>query len=177
MPPLGNEHPVHLISRRSIECDDTEFDALAQAILDEGLTLRFRAKGVSMHPFVRNGDILHVRAVAPERVHIGDLVLFRGAGSKLAVHRVLRRTKLEEKTSFIIKGDRTERPDGIVPAENVLGQVIARERDRVQIDLTTPIRRLVKAGIAWLSPVWPILLPIAGKLRSTIFKGRDRNDA
>jgi len=163
-----------LVSRRSIECDDAEFDALAQAILEEGLILRFRAKGVSMHPFVRSGDLLYVQTIAPDRVHIGDLVLFRIAGSKVAVHRVLRRKRLGEKSAFVIKGDRVEQPDGVVPAENILGQVIARERDGVKIDLTTPARRLVKAGIAWLSPVWPVLLPIVGRLRSLIFKGRNR---
>jgi signal peptidase I len=168
---------MHLVSQRSIECDDAEFDALAQAILSEGLTLRFRAKGISMHPFVRHGDILHVRAVAPEQVHIGDLVLFRAASSKVIVHRVLRRTKLEEKIAFVIKGDRAGRPDGIIPAENVLGHVIARERGGAKIDLTTPARRMVKAGIAWLSPVWPIVLPIAGRLRSIISKRRNRTGA
>jgi len=165
------------LSRRSIECDDAEFDALAQAILSEGLTLRFRAKGMSMHPFVRTGDILYVQTVAPEQVRTGDLVLFRAAGCKIAVHRVLRQTQWQERPAFIIKGDRTERPDGIVPAEDLLGRVIAREREGVKIDLTTPIRRLVKAGIAWLSPVWPALLPIAGKLRSTICRGRNRPNA
>jgi signal peptidase I len=165
-----------LLSRRSIECDSAEFDALAQAILDEGLTLRFRAKGMSMHPFVRTGDLLYVRAVAPDRVHIGELVLFRIASSRVAVHRVLRRTKLGEKLAFVIKGDRVEQPDGIVPAEKVLGQVIARERNGVKIDLTTPARRLVKAGIAWLSPVWPVVMPIFGRLRAITSKGRNRTD-
>jgi len=164
---------MHLVSRRSIECDDAEFDALAQAILEGGLTLRFRAKGVSMHPFVRNGDLLYVQAVALDRVHIGDLVLFRIAGSKVAVHRVLRRKRFGEEIAFVVKGDRVERPDGIVPAENVLGVVIARERDGVKINLTTPARRLVKAGIAWLSPIWPVLLPIAGRLRSIMSRERD----
>ena len=159
-----------LLSRRSIECDSTEFGTLAQAILDEGLTLRFRAKGMSMHPFVRNGDLLHVRAVAPDQVRVGDLVMFRSACSNVVVHRVLRRTKLQGTIAFVIKGDRGEFPDGIFPAEKILGRVIARERNGVQIDLTTPARRLVKAGIAWLSPVWPILLPIASRLRATIFK-------
>jgi hypothetical protein len=106
-------------------------------------------------------------------VNIGDLVLFRIAGSKVAVHRVLRRKRLGEEIAFVVKGDRVERPDGIVPAENVLGVVIARERDGVKINLTTPARRLVKAGIAWLSPIWPVVIPIVGRLRSTIVKGRN----
>jgi signal peptidase I len=165
-----------LLARRTIECDSAEFDTLAQAILDEGLTLRFRAKGMSMHPFVRNGDLLHVRAVPPDQVHIGELVLFRTAGSKMAVHRVLRRKRLGERIAFVIKGDRVEQPDGIVPAENILGRVIARERNGVRIDLTTPVRRLVKVGIAWLSPIWPVVMPIAGRLRSIIVKGRNRID-
>jgi hypothetical protein len=63
-----------LLSRRSIECDSTEFGTLAQAILDEGLTLRFRAKGMSMHPFVRNGDLLHVRAVVDPAAQVGDVI-------------------------------------------------------------------------------------------------------
>lgn len=159
---------MRLISRRSIECDSAEFDALAQAILAEGLTLRFRAKGMSMHPFVRSGDLLYIQAVAPEQVRAGDLVMFRTASSKVIVHRVLRRTKLAEKLAFVIKGDRVGQPDGIISAENILGQVIARERNGVKIDLTTPVRRLVKAGIAWLSPVWPIVMPIAGRLRAIV---------
>ena len=170
------ERTKPLLARRSIECDDAEFGALAQAILDQGLTLRFRAKGTSMHPFVRNHDILHVRAVAPEQLRTGDLVLFRATGSRVIVHRVLRRTKLEKGTAFLIKGDRVAHPDGIITAESVLGQVIARERGGVQIDLTTPPRRLVRILIAWLSPAWPVMLPIAGRLRAIMSRKEDRTD-
>ena len=165
-----------VLSRRSIECDDAEFGALAQVLLDQGLTLRFRAKGTSMHPFVRNHDILHIRAVAPEKLGTGDLVLFKAADSKVVVHRVLRRTKLDERTAFLIKGDRVERPDGIITAESVLGQVIARERGGIKIDLTTPPRRLVRMLIAWLSPAWPVMLPIAGRLRAIMSRKEDRVD-
>jgi signal peptidase I len=163
------------LARRSIECDDAEFYALTQAVLDQGLILRFRVKGISMHPFVRSGDILHARTVAPERLGTGDLVLFIAADSKVVVHRVLRRTKLENKTAFLVKGDRVEHADGIISAESVLGQVIARERGGVLIDLTTPPRRLVRMVIAWLSPAWPVMLPIAGRLRA-IMSRRDRTD-
>jgi len=163
------------LAQRSIECDNAEFGALAQAVLDRGLTLRFRAKGTSMHPFVRSHDILHVRAVVPEKLGTGDLVLFKAADSKVVVHRVLRRTKLENKTAFLVKGDRVEHADGIITAERVLGQVIARERGGVLIDLTTPIRRLVRMAIAWLSPAWPVMLPVAGRLRA-IMSRRDRSD-
>ena len=46
-----------------ISLNRDEFAELALQILDDGNSLKFRAHGESMNPFIRNGDILEVQPV------------------------------------------------------------------------------------------------------------------
>jgi phage repressor protein C with HTH and peptisase S24 domain len=52
------------------------FGSVIQGLLSEGIGFRFRAQGRSMHPTIRDGEILHVMPVAVDTVRNGDIVLF-----------------------------------------------------------------------------------------------------
>ena len=52
-----------------------EGDGQAQALLRAGHTLRFRAAGQSMRPFLRDGDFLTIVPAAPTDCQPGDIVL------------------------------------------------------------------------------------------------------
>ena len=153
------------LSTRVVRCDDAEFEVLARAVLAGGLTLRFRARGISMHPFVRDGDALHVRAVVPEQVRTGDLIFFRNSRDKLLVHRVVQRVEADGGLAFVAKGDRVRLLDGLIPPEDVLGKVLARERRGKVVDLTAFRWRLLNRVLAWLSPFGHRLLPVARGFR------------
>jgi len=62
-------------------------------------------------------------------VRTGDLVLFRAAGSRVVGPPRAAAGKAGRGVRLAIKGDRMEYPDGIILAEKILGEVIARERD------------------------------------------------
>ncbi len=117
---------------------------LMRAVLDRGVPFRFRARGGSMSPFVRDGDVVTVEpAAAPVRT--GDIVAFVDPASRrLRVHRVA----ATRGDAFLLKGDNVEVPDGMVQRDGILGRVVRVERDGSPVRLGTgPERGL----IAWLS--------------------------
>lgn len=118
---------------------------LLQAVLARGVALRFRARGFSMHPFIRDGDVLIVSTSRGRAPRPGDvLALCHPETGRLVVHRVLAR-RLQ---GLLIRGDNTPLSDGVVPAEKVLGRVTRVERQGRPVRLGQgPERKL----IAWLA--------------------------
>ncbi|MCE5311237.1 MAG: S24/S26 family peptidase [Acidobacteriales bacterium] len=120
---------------------------LMRAVLARGVPFRFRARGGSMSPFVRDGDIVTVEPAAAAPARTGDIVAFvEPATQRLRVHRVAATCG----GAFLLKGDNVETPDGLVKPDGVLGKVVRVERDGSLVRLGTgPERGL----IAWLSRV------------------------
>jgi hypothetical protein len=144
----------------AIQCDDAEFGDLARTVLERGLTLRFRARGISMRPLLKDQDVLHVRPVAHRSIAVGDVVLYISARDQVVVHRVLRRLRTAEGMNYQIKGDRVDRADGIVPHGAVLGQVVARERSGRSVDLTGVTWQVIGLLAAYASPGSYLLRPV-----------------
>lgn len=119
---------------------------LMQAVLGKGVPFRFCARGWSMAPFIRDGDVITISPLGNGPPRIGDVVAFvRPGAGNLVVHRVVARRG----SGSLIQGDSLgERTDGIIPAENLLGQVTRVERNGHDVRLGLgPERR----AIAWLS--------------------------
>jgi len=85
---------------------------------------RFTARGFSMSPFVRDGDVITVVPMdRPPRV--GDVVAFRyEQPQRLAVHRIVALLP----RSCVVRGDNAIAPDGLVARSDVLGRVARCER-------------------------------------------------
>ncbi len=49
---------------------------LLQAVLDKGVPFRFRAKGFSMTPFIKDGDVITIFPLEGSRPRLGDIVAF-----------------------------------------------------------------------------------------------------
>lgn len=144
--------------QRVLECGDAEFEVLAREVLKKGLAFRFRAKGCSMRPLVCAGDALYVKAVTADEIRVGDILLLNRGGGKLLAHRVVRRSGAGAESQFLVKGDRLRDADGYVPAHDVLGRVVARERDGKVVQLTYWPWSFWGRIAAWLSPTWyPVL--------------------
>jgi signal peptidase I len=171
----GASRTQHLVpSSRTIECGDSEFELLARELLQKGITLRFRARGASMSPSVRDGDVLHVRAVQPEEFAPGDLVLCTVGAGKLVAHRVLSRAGEGGALALLVKGDRVPVPDGMVALHDVLGKVHAQERRESLVSLTTRRRQALGRALAWASLHAPGLLPGVGAIRARILSAGRR---
>lgn len=98
---------------------------LLKAVLKKGKLFRFQAPGFSMYPFIKNNDIITVAPPAIRRPGTGDIVAYvHPEIEKLIVHRVIQCSD----NAFLIKGDNTSIPDGLVPRENIFGTVIRVER-------------------------------------------------
>jgi len=118
---------------------------LMQAVLETGAHFRFRARGISMTPFIRDQDIVTV-APLEKRAQVGDVIAFIHPKS----HRpVLHRVVECDAHGYWTQGDNSAAPDGWIPATAVLGVIVAVKRNERSVRLGLgPERRL----IAWLSP-------------------------
>jgi signal peptidase len=131
----------------NISCTSAAFADLSAEILGAGNALRFRARGTSMLPLVRDGDVLLVRPVHPATVRIGDLVLCSSEAGRVVVHRVIRKEVGQEGRWFTVQGDAVPHTDGVIPGRKVYGRVVAIERGAAHIDLDGPVMRT----LGWLA--------------------------
>lgn len=103
--------------------------SLFEGLLSEGKKIRFTATGTSMAPVIRSGDRVVVMPAFPDSVAMGDIVLFRQPGARLALHRVLRviRDNSGRARRFLTKGDAFNIPDSPVMAEDIIGRAVLVE--------------------------------------------------
>jgi signal peptidase I len=120
---------------QKLSCSSAEFAELSQELLKLGSAMRFTAHGTSMHPLVRNGDVLLVLSTKARPIRIGDIILCRTDPENLLVHRVIRKKKSESGICFLIQGDQVDQPDGWIPLEQVFGRLVSIERTGNQFEL------------------------------------------
>ncbi len=130
---------------------------LMRAVLARGLPFRFCARGWSMTPFIRDGDVLTVSPLQ-QSPGLGEVVAFVRPGiEKLVVHRVVAR----HGAASLVQGDaESEYADRLVLRGNLLGRVIRVERNGRNVWLGLGPERVV---IAWLSRLGQ-LTPLRGRL-------------
>lgn len=129
--------------------DLTEF---MSAVIERRKPFRFTARGHSMHPFIKDGDVLTVAPLAgpPRR---GDVVALRLASKQsLVVHRVVALGT----GGYEIRGDNADELDGIFAPGDVLGVVDRVERGGRPVRLGRGIERHMIAALSergWLVPL------------------------
>lgn len=127
---------------------------LMRAVLIKDLPFRFCARGWSMAPFIRDGDVITVAPLQHSLPRVGEVVAFVRPGvEKLIVHRLIARRG----AVVFIQGDNgLEIPEEIIPQENLLGTVTRIERNGHNIWMGLGPERYV---IAWLSRT-RLLIPL-----------------
>jgi signal peptidase I len=138
---------VDLRQRRREEClmAQAPLRELLETVLGRGSCMEIRAKGYSMDPFIRDGDVLAVSPLPSGGLQPGDIIAFKlPAADKLAIHRVIGMSA----DSCLVRGDCCSEPDGYVLKENILGVVsrIERRGRRIRLGMGPE-----KALIAFLS--------------------------
>jgi signal peptidase len=109
------------------------FTHILADLLASGNTVRFTAPGGSMHPVIRHGDVLLVDPLdRPARA--GDILLYLACGRPVA-HRLIAIAPGKDGPALILKGDSAACPDLPVRSDQVLGRVVAVEREGRRIDL------------------------------------------
>lgn len=115
--------------------ETTEEFSLSGAALTEILqtgtakdvSFRFKVKGFSMTPFIRDGDVLTISPWVKGLDGLGRVVAFvHSVNGGLAIHRIVGR----KMGNYLIKGDGIFGIDGLVPEKNILGMVTKIERNK-----------------------------------------------
>lgn len=120
------------------------FVDVTHEILQKGNQIRFRANGWSMHPTIRDGQVIEVDPIPPEALKPGDIGLFLEGGRVLA-HRLVRKLRDSEGESvYIFQGDGLEVPDAPVSRSSVLGRVVSVERDGRKVDVNSRKSRAIQ---------------------------------
>lgn len=76
-------------------------------------------RGPSMEPTLHEGDIVYIVPRNPEKIVVGDIIVFR-VNNEFLVHRVVDRTQINEVNHFITKGDAhpyTDQDYGLPPVK------------------------------------------------------------
>ncbi len=107
--------------------DQAGFLELSQELLDRGALLRFQAHGSSMHPFIKNGDIIIVEPKNGHSVSTGDIIFYRRPDGSPTAHRLVKVSGRKESISLITKGDAMKYIDPPVTDTQVMGRVILIE--------------------------------------------------
>ena len=98
---------------------------LMREVLAKGRPFRFRARGSSMSPFIKDGDVVTVTPFSGSAPRTGDVVAFVHPGSgKAAVHRIIK----GKPGHYFLKGDNAPKPDGDLTPDRILGLVTWIER-------------------------------------------------
>jgi signal peptidase I len=147
---------------------------LIEAVHEKGASFRFQAKGYSMTPAIRNGDIITLSPLRNIELRRGDVVAFRHPERpQMLVHRVLH----AQVKKYFIKGDNCSEADGWIPAENILGLIIKVERQgkvRFWPNRSTPSPWT--NGYLLFFPLWPPVRRVLAwawhRLRSLVSPGK-----
>jgi signal peptidase I len=131
--------------------------------LNKGASFRFRAKGFSMSPFIKDSDVVTVAPISTHNPRIGDVVVFGTAVTEeLVIHRVVGR---KDTVHFFIKGDNLPTQVHLVPKSQILGRVQRVERNGKTVALGLgPERRLI-ALLSRRGLLLPLLLPLWRSVR------------
>jgi len=106
--------------------------SLLKGVLGMGASFRFRANGVSMTPFIKQGDLVTLSPYAGSSPRLGDVAAFFFPGTeKLTIHRVVGKRG----NGYLLKGDNANAVDGVIPPENILARVKKVERGGREIRL------------------------------------------
>jgi signal peptidase I len=141
---------------------------LIRGVLDRNVPVRLRAKGFSMSPFIRNGDVITLFPSAGNSIHLGDVVAFVPPGTeRLVIHRVIAKNG----NALLITGDNLTEADGLVPQESILARVGKVERNGKEVLLGLGPERLLivflaRTGLLFhvFLPLWQRLCPVTKRL-------------
>ena len=149
---------------------EKSFADLVAQLLRLGHSVRFRAKGQSMHPTIRDGERITAKPADPADVRVSDIILYR-AKRGLIAHRVVEMRSPEHSsliTSFIVRGDGSDSADEPVEGRQVLGKVVSVERNRRNVMLAGPRAKIARAlrpygsrFKRWISPLVASILFLA----------------
>jgi len=144
---------------------------LSKEILGRGSSVRIPVIGSSMYPLFRKGDNIFIEPVGIERISIGDVIVCQ-RGKRMVAHRLMKIYQNNERITLVTKGDTFPDFDDPIYPEEVLGKVVAVERNGRLIRLNRGLGRLANFVLAKISPFSRWIYPSLRKIRHTLFRGK-----
>ena len=165
MKPKRTRPEFSLVKGSELSLSGPALVQLLRAVLGKGAPVRFRAKGFSMSPFIKNEDMVTLSPLQAASPGMGDVIAFVLQGTdKLCVHRVVGK----KGDFYVTKGDNTSEADESVPKENILGFVTRVERDGKEVFLGLGPERFLIALLGRRGLLSPFILPVWKVIRAII---------
>jgi signal peptidase I len=137
---------------------EKSFTYLVAELLSLGHSVRFRANGQSMHPTIRDGEIVTVMPITLAKVRLSDIILYRTDRGVVA-HRVM--AILND--LFTLRGDSSDCRNELVAADRVLGKVVAVKRGSRSINLEGRTAKMIHAAHLWTARLkWAVKARLSG---------------
>ncbi len=153
-----------------MNCGTIEFLELSNEILSRGSCLRFRARGGSMSPFIRDGDVLKVKPAEVSEIKLGDVIFCR-TGNRIVAHRVIKKVSENGKGFLVTKGDSSPNSDEPLHPEDLLGKVVTVERNGLSLRFDGRVARLINLLLTKISPFSRWIYPVLRKVKHMLSLG------
>ena len=139
------------------------------AVLGRGAAFRFRVKGFSMWPVIKDADIVTIAAMPAGRPRLGEVAAFVHPESKaLVIHRIIGKRG----DDYLVQGDNALKQDGSVSKARILGCVKKVERDGKGVALGLGPERILIALLMrgrllfhMRFRLWTLISPVIGRNR------------
>jgi len=118
------------------------FEVICREVLASGGTVRFQARGASMSPAIRDGDIVYVQPLRATP-KTGDVLMVRGKDG-MRLHRLVHKFKSdhEARELYVTRGDCGQEDDAPVESGDVLGIAEMKEMRWMGMSLEVGINSL-----------------------------------
>lgn len=123
---------------------------MLKEVIDRDVEIPLKTFGLSMTPSIRGGEWIAVRRVSPERIAVGDVVIYENDDLFVA-HRVIRKRCKDGRIYITTKGDAHLGAEAEIPAEKVLAKAIALKKPGRIIEMDSFRWRLTNSLIAYYS--------------------------
>ena len=100
------------------------FEEVVRPLLEQGLSVRFQARGASMSPAIRDGEVVEVIPAAVAELHKDDIVLAK-TNSGFRLHRIVVADHARDR--FVTRGDCGRENDPALTATQIIGLARAKE--------------------------------------------------
>jgi hypothetical protein len=165
LPPTDDRPELYAVEGGVLALSGPALREFLRAVLDHGVPFRFGARGMSMDPFIRDGDVLTIVPAGPRRLRPGDVIACcHPIGGHLVVHRVV----ANEQAGVVLRGDANDAVDGVVATADVLGVVSEVRRGDRRISFGMGPERLLVASLSRKG----LLRPLAARARRAVHRVR-----
>jgi signal peptidase I len=164
----GPEPSLFIKRGTEVSLSSPAFTGILTAVLEKGSSFRFLAKGFSMAPFIRDGDVITLAPVRDRPPGIGSVVaFFHPQFEKIMVHRVVGK----KDGAYLIRGDNSPASDGDISRDHVLGFVTRVERREKNISLGSGFEKYLIAFLSRRGLLIPLLIPLLKIFRAFVPSG------